>query len=65
LDQALPIAERIRYSIEHAGFRDITVSIGVTEFQPEFDVEAFVKSADDALYTAKQMGRNRIRTFNS
>jgi len=63
LDQALPIAERIRHSIEEAGFRNITVSIGATEFQPEFDVEAFVKSADDALYMAKQLGRNRVCTY--
>jgi len=63
LDQALPIAERIRHSVEQEGFRDITVSIGATEFQAEFDVEAFVKSADDALYTAKQLGRNRVYTY--
>jgi two-component system, cell cycle response regulator len=62
IDQALPIAERIRYSIEQAGFRNTTVSIGVSEFQPEFDVESFVKSADDALYMAKQLGRNRVCT---
>ena len=62
IDQALPIAERIRYSIEQAGFRNTTVSVGVTEFQPDFDVEAFVKSADDALYMAKQLGRNRVCT---
>ncbi|OGP53241.1 MAG: hypothetical protein A2162_10835 [Deltaproteobacteria bacterium RBG_13_52_11b] len=62
IDHALPIAERVRYSIEQAGFRNITVSVGVTEFQSEFDVEAFVKSADDALYMAKQLGRNRVCT---
>lgn len=62
IEQALPIAERIRYYIEEAGFRNITVSVGVTEFQEGFDLEAFVKSADDALYLAKQQGRNRVCT---
>jgi len=60
LDQALVIAERIRSSIEQSGFQDITVSIGLTEFQEHFTLEAFVKSADDATYIAKQSGGNRV-----
>jgi len=62
LDQALTIAERIRSSIEHAGFKDITVSIGLAEFREDFDLEMFVKSADDAMYVAKHSGGNRIYT---
>ena len=62
LDQALTIAERIRSSIEHAGFKDITVSIGLAEFREDFDLERFVKSADDAMYVAKHSGGNRIYT---
>jgi two-component system, cell cycle response regulator len=59
-DQALTIAERIRSSIEQSGFQDITVSIGLTEFQAHFTLEALVKSADDATYVAKQSGGNRV-----
>ena len=62
LDQALVIAERIRSSIEQSGFQDITVSIGMTEFQDHFTLETFVKSADDATYIAKHSGGNRVYT---
>jgi two-component system cell cycle response regulator len=60
LDQSLAIAERIRSSIEQARFQDITVSIGLAEFQDRFDLERFVKSADDAMYVAKHSGGNRV-----
>jgi len=62
LDQALAIAERIRSSVEQAGFEDIRVSIGLCEFQDRFTLERFVKSADDAMYIAKQSGGNRVYT---
>jgi len=62
LDQALVIAERIRSSIEGAGYRNITVSIGLSEYQPHFDLEGFVKAADDAMYVAKHSGGNRVYT---
>jgi len=62
IDQALVIAERLRSSIEHAGFQDITVSIGLTEFHDPFTLETFVKSADDASYVAKHSGGNRVYT---
>jgi diguanylate cyclase (GGDEF)-like protein len=58
-DQALPIAERIRSSIEGT-FQEITVSLGLTEFQDSFDLEDFIKSADDAMYTAKNSGGNKV-----
>jgi diguanylate cyclase (GGDEF)-like protein len=62
LEQALTIAERIRLTIEEAGFEDITVSVGLAEFQDGFDLERFVKSADDAMYVAKHSGGNRVYT---
>jgi diguanylate cyclase (GGDEF)-like protein len=61
LDQTLAVAERIRSSVEEAGF-DITVSIGLAEFQDRFTLERFVKSADDAMYVAKNAGGNRVYT---
>ncbi len=60
LDQAMPIAERIRVSIEQAGFQDISVSIGVTEFHLDFTLREFVRVTDDCLYAAKNSGGNRV-----
>ena len=63
IDQSLVIAERIRSSIEQAGFHEITVSIGLVEFQDHFTLEDFVRSADEATYTAKNSGGNRVYTY--
>jgi two-component system, cell cycle response regulator len=60
LDHAMTIAERIRVSIENAGFDDVTVSLGLAEYQPHLDLEAFLKAVDDAMYLAKHSGGNRI-----
>jgi diguanylate cyclase (GGDEF)-like protein len=62
MDRAMAIAERIRSSIEQTGFQNITVSIGLSEYRDHFDLEGFVKSADDAMYTAKHSGGNRVHT---
>ncbi|MBM4307310.1 MAG: diguanylate cyclase [Deltaproteobacteria bacterium] len=61
-NQALHIAERIRSTIQEAGFEKITVSIGLAEFKDQMDIESFVKSADNAMYTAKHSGGNRVHT---
>jgi diguanylate cyclase (GGDEF)-like protein len=61
-DQALTIAERIRFSIEEAKLQNVTVSIGLAEYKDHFSLEKFVKSADDALYVAKHSGGNQICT---
>jgi len=60
MDRAMTIAERIRSSIENTEFQNITVSIGLSEYRDSLDLEGFVKSADDALYTAKHAGGNRV-----
>ena len=59
-DRAGTIAERIRSSIEQAKSHHITVSIGLSEYRDSFDLEGFVKSADDAMYRAKNSGGNRV-----
>ena len=68
---SLNIAERIRKNIEnlripHDG-EDITItcSIGVSTIpdnQP-VDVKEFLKQADQALYEAKDKGRNQVKFF--
>ncbi len=62
LEQAMFIAERIRQTIKETGFHEITVSVGLAEFREGFDLERFVKSADDAMYAAKHLGGNRVHT---
>ncbi len=60
MQQAIQIAERIRvfYEREKIGFS--TLSLGIAEYKPDFDVETFVKESDLALYKAKRSGGNRV-----
>ncbi len=59
---AIVTAERIRIAVESKELEDfggITLSLGVTQYQaPESDDALFLR-ADQALYRAKSMGRNR------
>ncbi|MBI4849954.1 MAG: PAS domain S-box protein [Nitrospirae bacterium] len=56
---ACKVAERIRKSVEAK--TAITLSLGVTSCYPGTqDMKAFIKKADDALYQAKQKGKNRV-----
>ncbi|MXN76265.1 diguanylate cyclase [Burkholderia sp. 4701] len=66
---AAAIAETIRASIHDLGIRHdasefgrLTASIGVTTCFPQWDagVQAALKLADDALYRAKENGRNKV-----
>jgi diguanylate cyclase (GGDEF)-like protein len=59
-DHAREIAESLRLSIEELGL--VTASIGVATQVPsrEGHPEELVKRADDALYEAKRLGRNRV-----
>lgn len=63
LDKAHALAERIRKAIESYKFKKvgkITVSFGVTEFKERDTQDSFIKRADDAMYKAKEKGRNRV-----
>lgn len=56
-------AERLRMLIAEASLTkecQVTVSMGVAECVPNQSVESWIKNADDALYSAKQEGRNRV-----
>jgi two-component system chemotaxis response regulator CheY len=65
---AMVQAERIRKQVEDFIFEiegnqklKVTISIGVTSFIADKDTaETFLSRADEALYKAKQAGRNRV-----
>ncbi len=71
IDEALKVAERLRASIEDMELwplleggkrsrRTITVSIGADQLTNGMDQDQFIRSADRALYDAKQNGRNKV-----
>lgn len=66
LEQATIAAERLRRAIESHDFDKagkITASLGISVArQDEKDGEALCKRADQALYKAKENGRNRVET---
>ena len=58
------VAEHLRKQIEQLKVtgvdREITSSFGVAEFKESDDHDSIVKRADDALYKAKNNGRNCV-----
>jgi diguanylate cyclase (GGDEF)-like protein len=67
LFMAASVAERLRVSIAdepmktEGGLVPVTISLGVTKATPNTtNLEELLKSADRALYAAKQGGRNRL-----
>ncbi len=40
--------------------RPVTISIGVAEYWPDQSQETWIETADEALYQAKNQGRNRV-----
>jgi diguanylate cyclase len=66
---ATSVAENIRKSIaskrlvrkgSDSNFGAVTISLGVTSYHAAEEVSAFIERADQALYTAKKLGRNRV-----
>lgn len=76
LEEAVNVAERLRGAVEKMELwplldggkrsqRHITVSIGVEQLAQGMDQDQFVRSADQALYSAKQNGRNQVSLAKS
>jgi len=63
LQGARALAERIRAAVAEHAFAVVgqrTCSFGVAGYRPGDTADTMVKRADEALYEAKQQGRNRV-----
>jgi len=75
LEGAKLLAEKIRSNVEDAGLPHayseahdrVTVSLGVSSIlpSPQRESSELVKNADEALYRAKEKGRNRVEAYLS
>ena len=68
LDNALAVAERIRTSFAEISFSPqagssvkCSVSLGVAQLRPEERYSELIRRADQALYRAKQAGKNQTK----
>ncbi len=70
IEQAYGVANRLRESISEVVVMSdnnqevkFTVSIGVSSSDTSDNIDTLVKMSDEALYKAKQNGRNRVESF--
>lgn len=61
-NSAVSIAERIRKSIEAVFKNDqhVTISCGIADNNDQKDVVSLINAADEALYKAKEAGKNQV-----
>ena len=74
IDEAMKVAEKLRTTIESTSFDDkrekykVTASIGVSSATPttedNFSKDALISHADQALYEAKEKGRNKVAGYS-
>ena len=62
-NSASKIAEKLRVKVQDYNFTDagkITISLGVTQLKENEKKDTFTKRVDEALYEAKNSGRNKV-----
>jgi diguanylate cyclase (GGDEF)-like protein len=65
-DVAVVVAERLRESLERTGvsllgrLTQVTISVGIAFYRKNDDSEGLLARADEAMYAAKNKGRNRV-----
>lgn len=65
-EEALILSEKLRKIVEEYFLKiklPVTISIGVATFKEDTNQEKLLKLADNALYKAKENGRNRTETL--
>lgn len=63
IQNAIKFAERLRRKMEAYKFpidKQVTCSLGVTSYSKDDDSITLLKKADEALYKAKETGRNKV-----
>ena len=67
MESGFRVIDGVRENIEKHVLRhgdknlSVTASFGVAEYRKGADIDKTIKSADDALYTAKEQGRNCVK----
>ncbi len=61
-EQAMQLAKRISRGVRSIHWLDksVTISIGISEYSGEDSTSEIIRRTDQALYRAKQMGKNRV-----
>lgn len=62
-DKAMIMAQNLRIAVENHSFgidHKVTISVGLASLEEGDQVENLIRKADEALYRAKQSGRNKI-----
>ena len=69
-EQAYSVAERLRETVselrvpsDDGRIVQFTISIGISSSKVSDNIDTLIKTADEALYKAKQNGRNRVEIF--
>ncbi|MEM4408965.1 MAG: diguanylate cyclase [Candidatus Caldarchaeum sp.] len=64
-ERAIALVERLRQEISKINThgRPVTASFGVAMSEPDIGQQDLIRRADEALYQAKQAGRNRVKLY--